>query len=175
MAYTATRYEDDMKTILLSSILSCALATAFAQDAPEKKLMEHLVSVGRFTWDVPGTTLQSDNTFASDAKEGWSSHDCTIGYSQHSDDGKDWTFVPVLELPRLKNDRYRVECQNGVLTVTTQGKSPVVTLNLKALAPSLVTTKPAEQAGADQPATKPADTPPVKDQPSTPTSKDGPR
>jgi len=35
--------------------------------------------------------------------------------------------------------------------------------------------KPAEQAGADQPATQPADKPPVKDQPSTPTSKDGPR
>ena len=33
----------------------------------------------------------------------------------------------------------------------------------------------AEQAGADQPASKPADTPPVKDQPSTPTQKDGPR
>jgi len=32
-----------------------------------------------------------------------------------------------------------------------------------------------EQAGADQPTTKPADEPPVKDQPSTPTSKDGPR
>jgi hypothetical protein len=32
-----------------------------------------------------------------------------------------------------------------------------------------------EQAGADQPATKPADKPPVKDQPSTPTPKDGPR
>ena len=32
-----------------------------------------------------------------------------------------------------------------------------------------------EQAGADKPATKPADKPPVKDQPSTPTSKDGPR
>ena len=40
------------------------------------------------------------------------------------------------------------------------------------------TTKPpktAEQAGADQPATKPADKPSVKDQPSTPTSKDLPR
>ena len=33
----------------------------------------------------------------------------------------------------------------------------------------------AEQAGAGQPATKPADKPPVKDQPSTPTSKDLPR
>jgi hypothetical protein len=33
----------------------------------------------------------------------------------------------------------------------------------------------AEQAGAGQPATKPADKDPVKDQPSTPTSKDGPR
>ncbi len=33
----------------------------------------------------------------------------------------------------------------------------------------------AEQAGADQPATKPADKPPVKNQPSTPTSKDAPR
>jgi hypothetical protein len=33
----------------------------------------------------------------------------------------------------------------------------------------------AEQAGAGQPATKPADKPAVKDQPSTPTSKDGPR
>ncbi len=32
-----------------------------------------------------------------------------------------------------------------------------------------------EQAGADQPATKPADKPPVKDQPSAPTSKDSPR
>ncbi len=36
-------------------------------------------------------------------------------------------------------------------------------------------TEKAEQAGADQPATKPADKPPVKDQPSTPTSKDAPR
>ena len=33
----------------------------------------------------------------------------------------------------------------------------------------------AEQAGADQPATKPADKPPVKDQPSTPTPKVVPR
>ena len=33
----------------------------------------------------------------------------------------------------------------------------------------------AEQASADQPATKPADKPPVKDQISTPTPKDGPR
>ena len=32
-----------------------------------------------------------------------------------------------------------------------------------------------EQAGADPPATMPADKPPVKDQPSTPTPKDGPR
>ncbi|MEI7912925.1 MAG: hypothetical protein WCK77_25160 [Verrucomicrobiota bacterium] len=32
-----------------------------------------------------------------------------------------------------------------------------------------------EQAGSDQPATKPADKPSVKDQPSTPTSKDAPR
>ena len=32
-----------------------------------------------------------------------------------------------------------------------------------------------EPAGAGQPATKPADKPPVKDQPSTPTPKDGPR
>ena len=37
------------------------------------------------------------------------------------------------------------------------------------------TKKEVEQAGADQPATKPADKPPVKDQPSTPTSKDRPR
>lgn len=34
---------------------------------------------------------------------------------------------------------------------------------------------PSEQAGADQPATKPADKAPVKDQPSTPTPKGGPR
>ena len=33
----------------------------------------------------------------------------------------------------------------------------------------------AEQAGADQPASRPADKAPVKDQPSTPTPKDGPR
>ena len=33
----------------------------------------------------------------------------------------------------------------------------------------------AEPAGAGQPATKPADKPPLKDQPSTPTPKDGPR
>ena len=37
------------------------------------------------------------------------------------------------------------------------------------------TNKKGEQPGADQPATKPADKDPVKDQPSTPTSKDGPR
>jgi hypothetical protein len=35
--------------------------------------------------------------------------------------------------------------------------------------------QPVEQGGADQPATKPTDKPPVKDQPSTPTSKDAPR
>jgi hypothetical protein len=38
-----------------------------------------------------------------------------------------------------------------------------------------ITQDKAEQAGADQPATKPADKTPVKIQPSTPTSKDGPR
>ena len=37
-----------------------------------------------------------------------------------------------------------------------------------------LTTQQAE-AGADQPATKPTDKPPVKDQPPTPMSKDGPR
>ena len=38
-----------------------------------------------------------------------------------------------------------------------------------------VTPRTSEQAGAGQPATKPADKPPVKDQPSTPTPKDVPR
>lgn len=43
--------------------------------------------------------------------------------------------------------------------------------------PKLSNKKPlqAEQPGPDQPATRPADKPPVKDQPSTPTPKDGPR
>jgi len=40
---------------------------------------------------------------------------------------------------------------------------------------SPILTKEAEPAGSDQPATKPADKSPVKDQPSTPTPKDGPR
>jgi hypothetical protein len=44
-------------------------------------------------------------------------------------------------------------------------------LDFKNIPPSF----PAEQAGAGQPATKPADKPPLKDQPSTPTSKDAPR
>jgi hypothetical protein len=45
----------------------------------------------------------------------------------------------------------------------------------KVFTESIDWTATAEQAGTDQPATKPADKPPVKDQPSTPTSKDGPR
>jgi len=45
----------------------------------------------------------------------------------------------------------------------------------KALIEARKVVEKAEQAGADQPATKPADKPQVKDQPSTPTSKDLPR
>jgi hypothetical protein len=40
---------------------------------------------------------------------------------------------------------------------------------------ALLRKQEAEQAGADQPATKPADKPPVRGETSTPTSKDGPR
>jgi len=48
-----------------------------------------------------------------------------------------------------------------------------VPLELVIIRPEIA--KEAEQDGTDQPATQPADKPPVKDQPSTPTSKDRPR
>jgi len=102
-----------------------------------------------------------------------------IGYSrrfeskEHDINGR---FVPILELPALaKHDRYIVSVVAGVLRITTEkGKREVAALHLANYCPALLTSE-IEQAGADQPATKPADKPPVKDQPSTPTSKDGPR
>ncbi len=118
--------------------------------------MKHLVSVGCFIDDIPGTVLCTSDTFSEDLKEGWTRHKCSIGYQQFNDDRKEWTFVPVLDLPSLKNDRYIVTCRNGVLTVkTAKGKSLVVALNLKNLAPGLITKKSAEQDGTDQPATAP--------------------
>jgi hypothetical protein len=69
--------------------------------------------------------------------------------------------IPPDKLPT--RERVAVDSRGGVI----QPKELVV------IRPSIQ--REVEQAGADQPATKPADKPPVKDQPSTPTSKDLPR
>ncbi|MCX6866294.1 MAG: hypothetical protein NTV46_08785 [Verrucomicrobia bacterium] len=58
------------------------------------------------------------------------------------------------------------------LVLADEGDEIQVLRNNSATGPTI---HQAEQVGADQPATKPADKPPVKNQPSTPTSKDGPR
>jgi hypothetical protein len=84
---------------------------------------------------------------------------------------KDLFFSKSLDLPRL-----------GLIEVSAcliedSGKAPVLQLTIGQISRHYVRpdTERAEQAGADQPATKTADKAPVKDQPSPPTSKDAPR
>jgi len=132
-----------MKTTILSIVLLGLLTAGYAEDDPDNRLMKHLVSVGRFVSNIEGTILLTDDTFSESEEEGWTRHECRIGYRRFSQGGKDTTFVPVLELPALKNDRYVVACRVGVLTVTTaKDERLVVALNLENLAPGLVTHQP---------------------------------
>jgi hypothetical protein len=124
--------------------------------------------------DIEGTTLSICHALPTAREPEKSAPLSVIGYKRESEERS--TFTPVLSLPHLENDRYVVKLTKGSLFVKTKSHGEhVVELNLENLAPSAITVLYGEQAGADQPATKPADKPPVKDQPSTPTSKDAPR
>jgi hypothetical protein len=70
-----------------------------------------------------------------------------------------------------------VSHKDGSYTVTHPADMDSYEIDLERLQMSRIPPKKktAEQAGADQPATKPADKSSAKDQPSTPTSKTGPR
>jgi len=139
-----------MKTIILSYILLGVMALGFAEEERHK---EHLIAVYVSKGDIDGTVLSQWNSIYTDSKDESKSYGCAIGYTQ--DIGDQSTFVSVLELPK-NDERYFVACKNGVLTVTAgKDKAMVATLNLNNLAPSLITKRLAEQAGAGQPATAP--------------------
>jgi len=125
-------------------------------------------------------------------QSGWSKQSCSIGYKELKDGGDD--FVPVIQLPDLENDTYTIILKNGVIHVSmSKAKTEIIAVdtallrttsegikgNLKRITfreiPQKRERQEAEQTGAGQPATSPADKPPVKDQPSTPTSKVVPR
>ena len=141
-----------MKTLKLTCILLGGIAIGYAQEKPNK---EHLIAVFASSEEIDGTLLSKWNSFYTDSKDGARTYDCTIGYTQ--DIGGQSTFVPVLDLPRLKEDeRYNILCENGVLTIrTVKGKAFVARLDLNSLAPGLITKRRAEQAGTGQPATRP--------------------
>jgi len=86
---------------------------------------------------------------------------------------------PILEYLKILglhfHDGFSICYARGDLIYTADraGHNELVALHRK-YAIQLVATR-TEQAGADQPATQPADKPSEKDQPSPPTSKDGPR
>jgi len=124
--------------------------------------------------DIEGTTLSICHALPSAREPEKSAPLSVIGYKRESEERS--TFTPVLSLPHLENDRYVVKFAKGSLFVKTKSHGEdVVELNLENLAPSAITLLSGEQAGAGQPATKPADKPTVKDEPSTPTPKDAPR
>ena len=124
--------------------------------------------------DIDGTTLSICHALPSETEPEKSAPSSVIGYKRESAERS--TFTPVLSLPYLQNDRYVVKFAKGSILVKTKNHGNyVVGLNLENLAPSAITVAYGEQPGADQPATKPADKTPVKDQPSTPASKNCPR
>ena len=123
--------------------------------------------------DIEGTTLSICHALPSAREPEKSVPLSVIGYKRESEERS--TFTPVLSLPHLENDRYVVKLAKGSLFVKTKSHGEdVVELNLENLAPSAITVLYGE-AGADQPATKPADKSSSKDQPSTPKPKDAPR
>ncbi len=129
-------------------------------------------SISTFMKEIPGTTLMENGCYLRDATGAWQQF--SVGYLRLKG-GNEATFVPILSLPDLVDDEYTVRVDSGVLRIgTKKTKKKVLALHLIDICPAVITTE-VEQAGAAQPATKPADRPPVKDQPSTPTSKDGPR
>ncbi len=73
------------------------------------------------------------------------------------------------------NDRVYMVTGSMIGKGLTESKVKRATAVLIGIEINTKTKSDAEQAGADQPATKPADKVTAKDKPSTPTSKDGPR
>jgi hypothetical protein len=98
-------------------------------------------------------------------------------------------FIAGMEIPeayRVSIDCSRLKDPKPKITFTARdltrleaiGRVAEATGSDIVISPGKVTLVPknsVELAGSDQPATTPADKPPVKDQPSTPTSKGGPR
>lgn len=144
---------------------------------PKTKSSEHIVELDsqhKDFEDIEGTTLSFCHALPSEKEPEKSASPSVIGYKRVSAERS--TFTPVLSMPHLQNDRYVVKFAKGSIFVKTKNHgNDVVELNLENLAPSAITAIYGEPAGAGQPATKPADKPPVKDQPSPPTSKDSPR
>ena len=90
----------------------------------------------------------------------------TLVYDYHTKldyEGSDVLNKTVMELSRQKNVRV-------IMMPPATSRIPESWFTARKLIQ-----KHAEQTGAGRPATKPADKPPVKDQPSPPTPKDGPR
>jgi len=87
-------------------------------------------------------------------------------------EGLDWSTYTVCKFPSKRKGTSAIEFHR-----TMGGYFPSIDQYVEFWIEGKVSMKDeeGEQAGAGQPATKPADTPPVKDQPSTPTSKDGPQ
>ncbi len=168
-----------MKPLLNFAILLVAgisvLVADEAHTRPQKDPKENFV-VEAYEVYIPGTTLFTSTIVHTQLKSGWSQRTCSIGYQRQNAELTSWTFTPILTLPAIENDSYVVNSSEGAISVTTKlGGKEVVKLNLEALAPTAVTRIISAEAGAAQPATKPADKLLERDQPSTPTSKDAPR
>ena len=89
------------------------------------------------TRTIMGTILKTQEQITYQEKSKWSIHSCEIGYEREAVNGT--TFLPVLILPSLVNDRYEVKFIDGRLVVTKfRTHEQVVTLNLDGIIPNAV-------------------------------------
>ena len=149
----------------------------FVFEKPELEITE-LAAVAKWTEEIFVTSIALDGTKKNEVEE----HPClilklsevdSIQYGKLTDKfdhqqvliyiGGELRSAPVI-MGRNTSGKFIIRC-------TDENERSKLFHSLQVI----VRTKAGEPAGADQPATKPADKPSVKDQPSTPTPKGGPR
>jgi hypothetical protein len=84
-------------------------------------------------------------------------------------------YLTYAHVDYMRNNLNDAQRYSGKVDAMQRNESMTVTEILAHQNSDRATHPNGEQAGADQPATSPADKVPAKIQPSTPTSKDGPR
>lgn len=109
----------------MTRIIICIVLIAFqyvkAEEATKK--VDAPIAVGMQLEDLGGG-LWIHGSFRSQ-DSGWREHRCYVGYRKDGEDG-DFEIVPILRLPPLANDSYKIVIEGKQLIVTRRKKSEEV-------------------------------------------------